>query len=162
MGNLYDAQDPTGGAVAEGRGPLPKGEYVLALAKSDRVASKANSANEYVQAEFEVMEGPFARRRVWANFNLWNQSDQARDIAWKDFNALCHACGRLRPQATEELHGIPFRAFVSTEKNDPSRNKISSYKPLNAAPAAQGGTAQTRQADPAAQSNGKAPWRKSG
>lgn len=161
MGNLYDAQDPTGGAVSEGRGPLPKGDYVLALAKSDRVTSKANSANEYVQAEFEVMEGPFARRRVWANFNLWNQSEKAREIAFMDFNALCHACGRLRPEATEELHGIPFRASIGVEKDDPSRNRIIGYKPLNAAPAAQGGGTQQRQPDPA-QAGGKAPWRKSG
>ena len=151
MGNLSDAQDPTGGEVSAGRGPLPKGEYVLALAKSDRVTSKQNSANEYVQAEFEVMEGPFARRRVWANFNLWNRSDEAKAIAFRDFNALCLACGRLTPEATEELHGIPFRGYVGTEKDDPSRNKITSYKPLNAAPqaAANHGAAQPVQAQAA-------------
>lgn len=161
---LGDAHDPTGGEVAAGFGPLPKGNYTLALVKAERKPSKADPNNEYVACEFQVTEGQHATRRVWTNFNLWNNSAQALEIAWRDFNAFCEACGKLRPQDMDVLIGIPFTAYISVDKNDPERNKIASYKPLNAAPQAQQQRAIAGPAggQAAAAATGAKPWRRSG
>lgn len=133
MVQMNEADDPTGGQVASGGGPLDVGNYPMSLVKSERKQSKKNPANWYIDAEFQVHEGPRAGRRVWVMYNLWNDNPDAKTIAWKDWNALCHACGKLRVNDSDELLGIPFMAYVGLQKDDKSKNTIKSYKPLNGA-----------------------------
>ncbi|WP_425070673.1 DUF669 domain-containing protein [Sagittula sp. S175] len=134
MADLSGLQDPTGGEYSTGFGPLEPGEYTLALVKSEMLESKNSPGNWYLACEFENQDGA---GRVWQNFNLVNANAQA--IAWRDFNALCHACGKLGVQDSSEIHGIPFTARVGFEKDksqpggvNKERNRITSYKPLNA------------------------------
>lgn len=136
MANLGGMNDPTGGQMSE---EFKVGEYTLMLAKSDMQESKNKPGNWYLACEFEIEGSP---RRVWINYNLKNSNATAEQIAWRDWNSLCHACGRLGSvQDSSEIHGIPFRARVGLEKGSTDRLTFSNPKSLNAAPSRQAGQA---------------------
>lgn len=150
MADLSGMQDPTNGETQK---PFEPGDYTLSLVKSEMVESKKNAGNWYLACEFEIEESP---RRVWANFNLINSNATAQEIAWWDWNSVCHACGKLGVQDSSEIHGIPFKARVGFEKGDPEKLKFSGPKPLNSAPSAtrQSGGGTTPQAG----GGGNKPW----
>lgn len=154
MANLGQAYDPTNGERSTGSAPIPVAEYVLAAVKSDYVPAKSGNGM-VAEYEFEVYEGDHKGRRVWARYNLENASAKAVEIAWREYNALKHACGRLNISDTSDLHGIPFRAYVGAVRDNPDRREIKSYKPLNGAPA--GHASQT--ASPGA-GTANAPWKR--
>lgn len=153
-----------GGYSAEGgetmgeRGAIPAGEYVATLVKSDLTPSKANPSNKYIACEFAIHEGEFEGRRFWTNLNLWNGNAQAVEIAQRELNSIMHACGRLRVDDTEELHGIPMRVKLKV-KADPQygdKNEVASYAPLNDAGAAPRVAGNASGTGPTS-----APWKKS-
>ena len=155
MSDLSGLHDPTGGQVAKG---FDKGWHTLCLVKSEMLESKKNPGNWYLECEFEIEDTP---RRIWERYNLKNSSQKAQEIAWRDFNSLKHACGKLNVNDSSELHGIPFRGNVGFEKGDPDKLKIVSggYKPLNA----DAGGHSTQQSSGSANSGGggqpsSAPW----
>lgn len=160
MANLNDTHDPTGGEVMRGREPLPIGEYTAAIVKSDRSEPNAKG-NRRLDIEFNVTDGEFSGRRFWTSLNLWNDNHQAVEIAFREFNAIKHACGRLNVSDSSELHGIPMRIYVGAKKGEPERREPKSYKPLNGAPAG-----QRQQSQPAGNAGGgggssSAPWKRS-
>lgn len=155
MANLNGVYDPTNGETAPDRSPLAPGEYVVAMAKCDQVTNKSG-IGWHLSAEFEVKEGPHTGRRVWGRYNLDNPSPQAKEIGWRDFNSLKHACGRLNVTDTDQLLGIPFIMRVGVPKNEPERREPKGYKPLNGAPMAQQQPAHNG-VQPA-QVAGGAPW----
>lgn len=138
MANLggYDASN---GKTMEERDALPAGEYVAALVKSDKKGPN-DKGNSYINCEFEVQEGPHQGRRFWTRLNLWNSNSQAVEIAERELNSIMHACGKLRVDDSEELHGIPMRITLGV-KTDPQygdQNTIKKYASLNSAPSASG------------------------
>lgn len=146
MANISGIHDPTNGETQKEFKP---GEYTLTLVKSDMLESKKNSNNAYLACEFEIDGEP---RRVWVNYNLVNENQTATEIAWRDWNSICHACGKLGVQDSSEVHGIPFKARVGFDKGDPDRLKFSNPKPMNS-------TSAAGSASGAAQSSAKAkPW----
>lgn len=155
LGGQYEA----GNETMEQRDALPAGEYVAALVKSDRKEARSGNGNAYIACEFEVQEGDCKGRRFWTNINLWNSNSQAVEIAQRELNSIMHACGRLRVNDTEELHGIPMRVKLKLKDDaqyGPS-NEVGGYKPLNAALGGNAGSTA-----PQAQSGGNTPpWQKS-
>lgn len=134
MANLgnYDA---TGGATMEERSVLPAGEYVAALVKSDKKDAKKGNGNAYINCEFEVTDGANKGRRFWTMLNLWNDNPQAVEISQRALNSIMNACGRLRVNDTEELHGIPMRIKLKVKSDSyGEKNEVTSYAPLNAMP----------------------------
>lgn len=96
--------------------PLPAGKYVAEVTASE-MRSNSKGTGEYLWLEFTVLDGPFATRKVWAQLNLINPSQQAVEIAQRELSALCRAVGKLRVQDSIELHGIPLEINVKI-KND--------------------------------------------
>lgn len=145
MANLggYDA---TGGETMREGGAIEPGWYEGALAKSDRVEAKAGNGNAYIACEYEITDEKAKGRRVWSNLNLWNNNQQAVEIAQRELNSLMHAAGKLRVDDTEELHGIPIMIKIGYEKDNKDRNVIRGFKPLNAGASQGGGFGQQRQA----------------
>lgn len=147
-----------GGEVMRDIGPLPNGEYVMTMVKSDVANVKPPSANKYLACEFSVYEGQFEGRRAWSNLNLWNDNQQAAEIAQRELNSIMHACGKLRIDDSEELHGIPMLVRIGLDKDNSNKNKILGYKPLtngaaNAIKSAvQGGASAPQQSS--------APWKR--
>ena len=135
MANLgnYDASN---GQTMESRDCLPAGEYIACIVKSEKRDAKTRG-NAYINLEFEVQDGDCRGRHFWTMLNLWNNNQQAVDIAQRELNSICHAVGRLRINDTEELHGIPMRVKLKVEKNDQygDQNRVAGYSSLNSAPA---------------------------
>lgn len=142
MANL-NGYDATGGETMEDRDVLPVGEYPAALVKSDRKEAKTQG-NAYINCEYEVTDGEFKGRRFWGMLNLWNSNTQAVEIAQRELNSIMHACGKLRVDDTEELHGIPMLVKLGVRKSDEygPQNQIKGYKPLNSGSVAQSSTSQ--------------------
>lgn len=152
LGGSYEA----GNETMEARDALPAGEYIAAMVKSERKEAKT-AGNAYINCEFEVQEGEAQGRRFWTMLNLWNSNSQAVEIAQRELNSIMHACGKLRVEDTEELHGIPMRVTLKLENDDKygPQNRVKGYKPLNSAGASTVGQSQGEQ------SSGGAPWKRS-
>lgn len=136
MANLGATYDASQGESMEDRSILPAGEYPAALAKSEIRESKANPQNRYIWCEFEVIDGERKGARFWTNINLWNSNHEAVQIAQREFNSLCRACGKLQVQDTDELLGLPFLAKLGIKKGDgqyDDQNSVKAYKPFNGA-----------------------------
>ena len=123
--------------------PIPAGWYNMRVVESDLKPTKDNAStgNAYLAVQLEVIDGEYAKRRVFTNFNLKNTNPVAQEIAYKQLSALAHAVGVLVVQDSQQLHGIPFKAQVKVregsvknaetgEKYDPS-NVINQYKNIN-------------------------------
>ncbi len=98
---------------------------------------------------FQIVEGEFINRKMWASLNLVNQNDQAMAIAASELKAICMVLGiHSNPRNSQELHGRPLLVDVKIEaekdesgkpKADNSmRNRITAYRRLD-------GTAPTQQ-----------------
>ena len=144
MANLGGAYDATGGDTMDTRDTLPAGEYVAALVKSERKEAKSGNGNAYINCEFEVQDGEHQGRRFWSMLNLWNGNATAVEIAQRELNSMMHACGKLRIEDTEELHGIPLIAKLKVEQRDgyDPQNRVTAFKPLSAGTSGGGQAAQ--------------------
>lgn len=125
--------------------PIPVGEYNAMITDSEMKPTK-NGQGEYLQLVFEVVEGEYQGRKIWARLNLVNQNQTAVDIAQRELSAICRAVGVMQPQDSTDLHDKPLTIGVKIRQSpgyDPS-NEISAYKTFQdgggaSKPAATGG-----------------------
>ena len=164
---------------------IPAGRYTAEITNSE-MRPNSKQTGEYLWLEFTVLDGPFSGRKLWAQLNLDNPSQQAVEIAQRELSAICHAVGKLRVGDSIELHNIPMEISIKI-KNDAEygpQNVLRGFKEIdgagqgsvsggspnwkkpaattqNAAPAAPTGTAQ---APPAASTpvvnSPVPPWKK--
>ena len=110
---------------------IPAGKYIARITASEMKTTNAGTG-QYLQLEFEVIQGDYTGRKVWARLNLINQNQTAVDIAQRELSAICHAVGKLRIMDSQELHDIPMEIDVKVEidkKGDREpQNAIKSYK----------------------------------
>lgn len=147
--------DATQVAPREDFSPIPTGDYTAQIIDSDLKPTRANTGH-YLELTFEVTEGEFKGRRVWARLNLDNPNPKAVEIAQRDLSAICHAIGKLQVNDSQELHYKPMgiRVEVVQREGYSDSNEIKAFKAL-----AKGTTtaAPAPAAAPAA-SNGAPPW----
>lgn len=131
---------------------LPAGKYNVVITDSDAKTNRRGDG-EYLQLEFEVIDGEFKGRKLWARLNINNPNPDAVRMANADLSAICHAVGVLRPQDSVELHNLPLSVVVRCRKTPEGEivNDIKGYEAVArpVAPASQ--TA-------AVQQSGSAPW----
>lgn len=121
--------DATSVAPREDFSPIPVGEYAAQIVDSD-VKPTRNNTGHYAELTFEVTDGEFKGRRVWARLNLDNPNPKAVEIAQRELSAICHAVGVLQVNDTQQLHYKPMVIRVDIEQRDgyaPS-NTIKAYK----------------------------------
>lgn len=147
-GLLFDA---TGFAPKEKRGVLPQNTYRLQVTGCEKKATKANDGF-LLAFEFTVMDGEFADRKLWVNFNLWNKSAEAVRLAQGEIGELCQAIGILQPKAESDFLGrtVVGKVKVTLRRdNKEPQNVVSEYSvdagpgvdaPVAATPAAKGAT----------------------
>lgn len=154
---------------AEDFSPIPVGDYPAMIVDSDVKPTKARTGH-FAELVFEVTEGQYKGRKVWARLNLDNPNAKAVEIAQRELSAICHAVGKMQISDTQELHFKPMVIRVDIEESEgyAPRNAIKSYKAAGAAAqAAQGNapaaapesqsTAPTATAAPASPSSAP-PW----
>ncbi|MEM1346529.1 MAG: DUF669 domain-containing protein [Pseudomonadota bacterium] len=159
LGGTYDA---THGATMSDRTALPAGTYTAQIVKSERRDTKQQTGS-YINLEFEVLDSEHPGRRFWTMLNLWNQNAQAVEIAQRELNSICHACGKLRVTDTEELHAIPMAVTLGVKSdNYGEKNIVKKYEQIGGASARPGAPAgapaPTPTALPAQPGQRSAPW----
>ena len=154
---------------------LPEGQYVMIATSSEWKPTKSGTG-KYLQFVYEVLDGPFKGRKIWARLNLQNQNQTAVDIAQRELAALCRAVGVIKPTNSAELHNRPFLASVGIEVDDRKResNSVKKYEAVGtagsmaAAPApvaqaaapAWGSPAPAPAPAPAAAASATPPWKR--
>lgn len=141
------------------REPLPKGMYQVMVVESQIKANQAGTG-EYISLKLQVIDGEHSGRWIWDNLNVRNASKTAEEIAQRQLQLACLACGITQLNATEQLHDVPMLAEIDIDRKDPTRNRVLGYASLSAghsstvAPSAQARPAPTS-SKPAAR-----PWEK--
>jgi hypothetical protein len=128
---------------------MPKDSYPMIATESEFKPTKSGDG-EYLQFTFEVLDGQYKGRKVWARLNLKNKKQSAVDMAQRELASICKAVGVPRPNSSAELHNIPLIVYLDTERDDRDRevNVIKKYEPFG------GGQSQQRQASTASKPTG--------
>lgn len=131
MAQLPNAFDATQVEPADERTALPAGEYTAMLVNSEMKWTKQGTG-QYLNLDFQVIDGPFQGRHFFDRLNLVNPNQQAVDIAQRQLSALCHAVNVLHVQDSAQLHDKPLIAklkYVAAKDNFSEKNEVVAYKP---------------------------------
>ncbi|OQA81092.1 MAG: hypothetical protein BWY31_03834 [Lentisphaerae bacterium ADurb.Bin242] len=136
--------------------PIPAGKYQAVITDSEMKPTKSGNG-QYLQLEFEVIEGEYKNRKLWARLNLENANPDAVRIARADLSAICRAINVPEPRDSIELHNLPLTITVRCKKNqeDEMTNEIKGYAPR----VSLAGAVAAKPAAPAPQApNAQPPW----
>lgn len=119
------------------RSALPAGEYLVHIIKSEMKETKESKATGKGNAYFlslhmKVLEGERKGSLVFTNLNLKNPNPVAEEIANKELNSICQACGVQGVADSEEIHQVPFVVELKVDKATkqyPESNSVTAYKP---------------------------------
>ena len=134
---------------------LPVDWYVAVATKVEPKDNQAKGA-KWLDCEFEIVDGPHARRKVWTNITTSNQSETATQIGLSQLSAWCKALNVAILKDSSDLMNKPMLIHVKIEKGTngySDKNKVVNHKPHGGAAAPQG---QPQQA-PATEGS-KPPW----
>ena len=136
MASLNGTFDATGVSPAEPLEVLPPGKYLAQIIQSDMQVTKAGNG-QFLRLVFEVLEGQYARRRIFDQLNLVNSNERTVEIARRQLSTICHAVAQMQVTDSEQLH---FKPLVITLKVEPAgpdkhgthreaRNRVAGYSP---------------------------------
>jgi hypothetical protein len=91
--------------------PIPAGKYLAMITESEMKPTKTGGGH-YLQLTFQILDGPYKNRFVWARLNLDNANATAVKIAHGELSALCRAIGVMVPKDSLELHNLPLSITV--------------------------------------------------
>jgi hypothetical protein len=137
---------------AVGFDPIPAGKYLAVITESGMKPTKSGSGN-FLELTFQVLEGEFKGRLLWARLNLDNPNATTVKIARAELSAICRAIGVMVPKDSVELHNLPLVITVAHKKRQDTgeiTNVIKGYAKKDAA--------APKPTTPG--NNGKAPWQK--
>jgi hypothetical protein len=109
--------------------PIPAGKYLAVITDSEMKPNKAGTGH-YLQLAFQIIDGPYKNRFLWARLNLDNPNATAVQIARAELSAICRAVGVLAPNDSVELHDLPLVIHVKCKKRADTgeiTNVISGY-----------------------------------
>ena len=76
--------------------PIPAGKYLAVITESEMKPTK-NANGQYLQLTFQILDGPYKGRYVWARLNLQNPNPTTVQIARQELSSICRAAGVLQP-----------------------------------------------------------------
>ncbi len=115
--------------------PIPAGKYTAVITDSEMKPTKAGTGH-YLQLTFQIIEGEYKGRFLWARLNLDNPNATAVKIARAELSAICRAVGVMAPNDSVELHDLPLVISVKCKKRpdtDEITNEIKGYSKKEAA-----------------------------
>ena len=127
---------------------VPKGRYTAHVIETEIVNTKSGEG-KIAKFTFEILDGPFERRRIWENYNYINPNAEAQKIARRQMGRLAEAIGLGVYRDTAEFHHKPLLIDVTIEAGKDGyddKNKVSKFvqvtgaappQPANAAPRSQ-------------------------
>jgi hypothetical protein len=114
---------------------IPAGKYLAAITGSEMKPTKSGNG-AYLELTFEVLEGEFKGRKLWARLNLENANSLTVKIARSELSAICRAIGVMEPRDSVELHSIPMLITVKQKARTDTgelTNEIRGYAKREAA-----------------------------
>ena len=108
---------------------IPAGKYNAVISDSEMKDTRSGTGR-YLQLEFEIIDGEFKNRKLWARLNLENPNPDAVRMARADLSAICRAVNVLTPRDSLELHNLPLVITVRCKKNpdtDEITNEVKGY-----------------------------------
>ena len=109
--------------------PIPAGKYLAVITESQMKPTKSSNGS-YLELTFQVIEGEFKNRLLWARLNLDNPNATAVQIARSELSSICRAIGVMTPNDSAELHNLPMVLSVKCKKRDDTgeiTNEIKGY-----------------------------------
>jgi hypothetical protein len=140
----------------EDRSPFPAGDYLMHIVKTEMKQTKAKTGH-YLSIHFKILEGDYAGRMMFTNLNLDNPNPVAVDIANKELNSICQACGLEGVEDSDELLQIPMVVTAKVDPGDaqwPPSNAPTKYQNADAPIA----VASDTPADNAGEESKTLPW----
>jgi hypothetical protein len=131
--------------------PIPVGKYTAVIANSEFKPTK-NGGGNYLELTFQVTDGEYKNRLLWARLNLEHQNETTSKISRGQLAAICQAVGIMTPKDSAELHNLPLVISVKLKKRQDTgelTNEIKGFLKRETAPA-QSSTA----------ARGVAPWKR--
>lgn len=113
--------------------PVPAGWYNVMMDESEMKPTKGGDG-AYLATRFNIIDGQYAGRKLFARLNLRNNNAVSQEIAFKQLSAICHAVGVIQVGESQELHGKPLKVKVKLRPADgeyEASNDISAYKNIN-------------------------------
>lgn len=132
--------------------PIPAAKYLAVITNSEFKPTKNNSGN-YLELTFQVIEGQYKNRLLWARLNLDHPNETTAKISRGQLSAICKSVGVMTPKDSAELHNLPLVISVKLKKrNDTGEltNEIKGFSNRETTPA--------QSSAPAAK--GVAPWKR--
>ncbi len=113
--------------------PLPAGEYILQITKTEQKKTK-DGTGAYISITFDVIGPSYQGRKIFCNLNFRNNSPAAEKIGRQQLKALQLACAIPDPfMDDQQLIGHIVKASVTireaTEKY-PASNDVKNFKPV--------------------------------
>lgn len=118
-----------------GREPLPAGKYLVAIVASQMKPTK-NGAGQYLEIEYQVLDGEAKGRKAWSRHNLHHPNQQTVQIARGELSAICRAVGVMQPKDSAELHNLPLTITVKVKARDDNgepTNEVTAWAKKDAA-----------------------------
>ncbi len=115
--------------------PIPAGKYLVVITGSEMKPTKSGKGS-YLELTFQVIDGEYKGRQLWARLNLDNTNPLTVQIARAELSAICRAVGVLQPKDSVELHNLPLQVTVKCKKRDDNgeiTNEIKGYAKKEAA-----------------------------
>lgn len=112
---------------------VPAGWYNVMMDESDTKPTK-DGTGTYLQARFNILDGQYRGRKLFARLNIRNANATAQEIALRQLSAIGHAVNVLQIADSQQLHGIPLKVKVKIRKGDDNyedQNEIISYKNID-------------------------------
>ena len=108
---------------------IPAGKYNAVIVESEMKATRAGTGR-YLKLVFEITDGEFAGRKLFASINLENPNPDAVRIGRAELSAVCHAVNVLDLQDTVQLHNLPMVITVRVKKNQDGEptNEVRGYE----------------------------------
>lgn len=108
---------------------LPAGKYNVAMVASELKDTK-NGNNKGLNCTFQILDGEYKGRQLFAWLNLQHSNADAVRIAQMELASICKAVGVLTPKDSAELHDKPIVVSVKQETRKDTgavQNRISGY-----------------------------------
>ena len=146
---------------------FPPGKYRVQLVASEMRPTK-DGMGQYLLLELDVLEGPYAGRKLFDRLNLVNANPDAVLMAQRNLSALCRAAGKMQVSNSEQLHLIPIQVDVKVRppKGQYGESNSIRYLPGNdthsTPPAAPVPAAPAGFARPTPAATGTLPWKRQG
>lgn len=115
--------------------PIPAGKYLAVINESEIKENKSGTGS-YLQLTFQIIDGEYKNRFIWARLNLDNPNATAVKIARAELSAICRAVGVMAPGDSVELHDLPLVISVKCKKRSDTgeiTNEIKGYAKKEAA-----------------------------